>query len=925
VLVGNTLMSCSSNGNSCRRAQDGSGNSTNNNDWSMQYVDVDSDGSTFNSSRATLTIPAGATVIWAGLYWGGDSNSGARSVMRFGTPSAGYATITATQLDLRGTDYQAFAEVTARVQAGGNGTYAGANVQSATGTNQYAGWALVVVYRNPADPPRNLVVFDGYAEVAPGASVTIPVSGFVTPPAGAVNTRLGVVTYEGDEGYTGDYFQLNGTRLSDGANPSTNFFNSSISNLGVNVTAKDPDYVNQLGFDIDRVSANGILPNGATGATILLGSTDDRYYPGVVSFATDLYSPVLSGNNFTKFVTDLNGGAVQPGDLLEYTIQVRNTGNDASAQTVVRDTIPANATYEPGTMAIVSGPNAGAKSDASGDDQAEFSAASNRVVIRIGSGANGVSGGTLTPGQATTVRFRVRTNSPVPAGAVVSNQAVVNFNAAQLGTALTALSDADTLTAGAQRTNVTVTGTSVSGHAYLDVNHNAQRDGGEAGTGVTLWAKLVPVSAPGTAQAATPVDPASGSYGFGVVAAGTYTLILDTNATLSDVTPTYPPGHFGTEAAAGSRPNVTVGANTISNEDFGIWFGSRVDGRVVRDDGAGGGIANDGQGQGGEAGVAGVRVRLSHPSCAGGVCDSTLTGGGGAFTMWAPGATGGGATTVSSLNLTGWISTGGRAGTTGGSYDRDVDAITFVPANGTIHSGATFGDVPLNTFAPAGNRNGIPGTAVLHPHTFTAGSAGNISLATVQTPSPPIAGWTAEIYRDLNCNGLIDAGEPPMPPSLAVTTGQTVCVVLRHFIPVAAPAGASESVAIDATMTYSGATPALSSIASLADVTSTGGAGTLEITKAVDLATALPGDVLTYTITYRNSGAAPLTSIESQDATPTYTVFESAACGMLGGSLTACGVTAQPASGASGAVTWGLSGTLAPGESGTVTFQVRVE
>ena len=37
----------------------------------MTYVDVDSDATTFNSSRATLDLPAGAQVLAAFLYWGG--------------------------------------------------------------------------------------------------------------------------------------------------------------------------------------------------------------------------------------------------------------------------------------------------------------------------------------------------------------------------------------------------------------------------------------------------------------------------------------------------------------------------------------------------------------------------------------------------------------------------------------------------------------------------------------------------------------------------------------------------------------------------------------------------------------------------------------------------------------------------------------
>lgn len=924
LLVGNTLTTCRSGDVGCADAQNGLG-SGNNNNWVMQHVDIDGDPSTINSSRATLALPPGATVLWAGLYWSGDSQSGTRSIALLSTPVAGYATVTAMQLDANGGTYQAYTDVTARVQAGGSGSYTVANVETRPGAKRFAGWTLVVVYRDTTEPQRNLVVFDGFAEVLPGASVTIPVTGLETPPAGIVTTHLGVLAWEGEQWATGDQFLLNGVPLGNGVNPPDNFFNSSITNLGAQVTSKTPNYVNNFGMDIDRVAARGILPNGATSATMQLVSTNDHFFPGVVTFATDLAVPVLGGSNFTKFVTDLNGGNVNPGDVLEYAIQVRNAGSDAATETVVRDTIPANTVYDPGSLAIVSGPGAGPKSDVAGDDQAEYVAASNEVVLRIGAGAGSARGGTLAAGQATTLRFRVRVNSPVATGALVSNQARVAFLAARLGLAMAEVSDADTLTAGTQRTNVAVTGTSLSGHAYLDANHNLQLDGGENGTGIALWAKLVPAGAPGTAIAAAPADPASGVYAFGLVAAGTYTLILDTNASLADVTPTYPAGHFGTEAAGGVRANVTVGPVPLSNEDFGLWYGSRVQGRVVRDDGAGGGTANDGDAQGGEAGVPGVRLRLAHAACAGGVCDSTLSDGAGAFTLWAPGATSGSPATVSESNLSAWRSTGGRAGTTGGAYDRTLDAATFTPANGTTFTGLVFGDVPDNALVPAGSRSGLPGTVVLHPHTFTAGSAGTVTFATTQTPAPPLPGWNVDVWRDLDCDGQLDAGEPPVTGALTVTGGETVCLLLRHVIPIAAPAGAAESVQLEAVMDYTGAAPALSGTVSLIDVTTSSGAGDLQITKAVDRAAARPGDVLTYTITYRNGGAAPLTSIVIQDTTPAWTVFESAACGTLAGGLSGCGVASQPVPGAPGAVTWSLAGVLNPGESGTVTFQVRVE
>ena len=161
TLIANTIMSCSGNG-ACTNGRNGSGGSVDNNDFTMVYVDADADASTISSSSATLALPVGTTVVFAGLYWGGDNATAARNTCKFATPAAGYASITASQLDVSGTDYSAFADVTTRVQAGGNGVYWAANILSTpNATNVHGGWALVVVYADPAGTLRNLVVLDG--------------------------------------------------------------------------------------------------------------------------------------------------------------------------------------------------------------------------------------------------------------------------------------------------------------------------------------------------------------------------------------------------------------------------------------------------------------------------------------------------------------------------------------------------------------------------------------------------------------------------------------------------------------------------------------------------------------------------------------------------------------------------------------------
>ncbi len=446
AIVANTLMTAPASDPAATNGQNGVGSKVNNNDFNMVFVNVDNDPTTFDSSSASLSLPAGATVLFAGLYWGGrNPQVSLENQVKFAAPgSTGYASITGsligTSTTSDGVDYQSFANVTSQVAAAGNGTYTVANVQASVGTNVYAGWALVVAYEAPGLPARNLTVFDGYASVNTGQSaVTGSINGFVTPPTGAVNAEVGVVAYEGDLGFTGDSMSLDNVALSDNLNPANNFFNSAITNLGVAVTSKTPNYVNQLGFDAKIVNASGILPNGATGATFQLQTTQDQYFPGVVTTAINLYAPQVVA---TKTATDLtnSSGPVQPGDLIQYGVTVSNTGQDSAKNVVLTDPIPANTQYVAGTLQIVAGANAGAKTDAFGDDQAEFSSANNDVVFRLGSGANATTGGTLAIGATTTIEFEVRVNQNTPDQTVVNNQATITAVGVTSGFPLSVLS-----------------------------------------------------------------------------------------------------------------------------------------------------------------------------------------------------------------------------------------------------------------------------------------------------------------------------------------------------------------------------------------------------------------------------------------------------------------------------------------------------
>ena len=98
-----------------------------------------------------------------------------------------------------------------------------------------------------------------------------------------------------------------------------------------------------------------------------------------------------------------------------------------------------------------------------------------------------------------------------------------------------------------------------------------------------------------------------------------------------------------------------------------------------------------------------------------------------------------------------------------------------------------------------------------------------------------------------------------------------------------------------------------------------------KLTKAVDKTDAAPGSLITYTITYQNSGTTILTGLKVADATPGFTVYSTGACGTLGAGLTSCTFGTHPVVGATGALEWQFAGALQPGATGTVTFKALVQ
>jgi uncharacterized repeat protein (TIGR01451 family) len=429
---------------------------SNNMSFDMQVLGL-SNGGTFNSSSANLNLPTCSNVMFAGLYWGADhGTNGTDSTWRTaafntiklklpGSPS--YQTLTSTQTNTHSASnspglphvgYLCFADITSIINTTNpNGTYTAADVLGPIGIlNACGGWTIVIAYSNPALQIRNLTVFDGSVIINGGdAPVDLNFTGFLTPPAGPVSCEFGAVVYDGDRSSTDSFaFKQNGAgAFYNLATPSAvllnglqDAWNSKISHFDTVVTTRNPAFNNTLGYDASIFNlpntANTQLSNNQTGATLRLSSPSENYFVHVVTTSISQYNPAF---NFDKSATDLNGGALAPGDILRYRINYSNIGNDSSTNSVIIDNIPAGSTFIRGSINI----NSVAKTDASADDQAEFDLINNRIVFRVGTNANAVTGGNIGSGVSGYVEFDVVTpSSCTVVGCVGSLRNSARFN-----------------------------------------------------------------------------------------------------------------------------------------------------------------------------------------------------------------------------------------------------------------------------------------------------------------------------------------------------------------------------------------------------------------------------------------------------------------------------------------------------------------
>lgn len=377
LIIGNNILNRDTSTTNPNDAYNGTAQ---NMSFDMQFIDIDNDATTFNSSSADLDIASVNCykIAYAGLYWGAILQSGSRTdinKVKFKLPIGDYIDITGqtvydanlTPIGVGNKPYACFADVTNLLSPLVNpeGTYTLANVISSIGSNAgtglSAGWTLFIVYEDLALTKKSITSFDGFSGITGTTSLDIPINGFRTIPVGPIKSKFAFSVLEGDLGIIGDYLKINGTTISTSQRPANNFFNSTLTTTTGLYTARNPNSGNTLGTDAGIININNpsniVISNNSTSATIRIGDNSDTYFYYFNAFANEIIEPNIylrtTVNNISGM--DIGGSNVNLAQDIIYEIRFQNVGNDDASNFTISTIIPVNVIFNPANLILPPG------------------------------------------------------------------------------------------------------------------------------------------------------------------------------------------------------------------------------------------------------------------------------------------------------------------------------------------------------------------------------------------------------------------------------------------------------------------------------------------------------------------------------------------------------------------------------------------
>jgi gliding motility-associated-like protein len=225
---------------------------------------------TTTSSSATLSLNSADVIEKAYLYWAGSGDGDFEVNLNSDviTPDRTFSLVREFP-GLTLTYFSAFKDVTSLIQTTGNGEYTLSNLDISQfeefhfqRRTNFAGWAIVIIYKNDTFPLNQINVYDGLQGVPDELSITLSSLNVIDDN----NSKVGFVAWEGDSGLETEEFRMNGTLLSNALNPLNNVFNGTNSITGSSTL---------FNMDLDIYDIQDNIAVGDTSAEITLTSFQD--------------------------------------------------------------------------------------------------------------------------------------------------------------------------------------------------------------------------------------------------------------------------------------------------------------------------------------------------------------------------------------------------------------------------------------------------------------------------------------------------------------------------------------------------------------------------------------------------------------------------------------------------------------------------
>lgn len=235
------------------------GNTLNPNENSFMFIPT-----VLTTSSATLNLAPTDVVESAYLYWAG-SGTGDFSVNLNSTAIVPDRTFAYQRIagNVAYDYFSAFKNITNLVQTTGNGTYTLSDldvspfiVSHFDRRTNFAGWAIIIVYKNNSLPLNQLNIYDGLQAVPDVVDINLNSLNVIDN----MDAKIGFLAWEGDVGIAvNESLKINGNTLSNPPlNPANNSFNSTNSSTGASdLYNMDLDVYNiQSNINVGDVSAN---------------------------------------------------------------------------------------------------------------------------------------------------------------------------------------------------------------------------------------------------------------------------------------------------------------------------------------------------------------------------------------------------------------------------------------------------------------------------------------------------------------------------------------------------------------------------------------------------------------------------------------------------------------------------------------------